>query len=34
MYLKIEIKIDYWVKFHVEWQTIFFTILNENNLFK
>lgn len=30
MYLKIEIKIEYRVK-HVEWQSIFFRMLNENN---
>lgn len=30
MYLKIEIKIVYRVK-HVEWQSIFFKMLNENN---
>lgn len=30
MYLKIEIKIEYRVK-HLEWQSIFFRMLNENN---
>lgn len=30
MYFKIEIKIEYRVK-HVEWQSIFFRMLNENN---
>lgn len=30
MYFKIEIKIEYRDK-HVEWQSIFFRMLNENN---